>query len=241
MIKTITYSIKDLFLTKEVVSTFINKFWNEVFSKIIKLDSKQHLMILVKVEITEEQGYRTLGHLRSVNFNDKDQFINYLVERLSILNDSYTSISISKITFTYIIKEGLATGTRKLLTNLEDKVFNTHRFNNMNLPVTMNPSEYGEILATFSIEGFTRYIVKNITRTFKIDVSLDNLINNVTLFGVSDLKWIDTFVSDGCFKREIQKSTIYFLDGVEILRKQTITGKPFKNLKVENKSPVSKV
>lgn len=232
MIKTITYLIKDLFLNKEVVSTFVDKFWNEVFSKIIKINSKQHLMILVKVEFTEEeQGYRTLGHLRSVNFKDKDQFINYIVERLSILNESYTSISINKITFTYIIKEGLATGTRTLLQNMEEKVSTTHRFNNMNLPVTMIPSEYGDILATFNIEGFTRYIVKNITRTFKIDVSSDKLINNITLFGVSDLKWIDTVVSEGCFKREIGKSTIYFLDGEEILRKQTLTAKPFKNLK----------
>jgi hypothetical protein len=226
MIKIITYPIKDLFLTKGVLSTFIGKFWNEVFSKIIKLDSKQHLMILVKVEFTEEeQGYRTLGHLRSVNFKDKDQFINYIVERLSILNESYTSI----------IKEGIATGTRVLLQDMEEKVSYTHRFNNMNLPVTMNPSEYGDILGTFTIEGFTRYIVKNITRTFKIDVSLDKLVNNVTLFGVSDLNWTDTVISDVCFKREIGKSTIYFLDGVEVLRKQTLTAKAFRRLKAENK------
>jgi len=242
MIKTITYPIKDLFLVKGVVSTYILRFWNEIYSPIIKLNSNQHLMILVKVEFTEEeQGYRTLGHLRKVNFNDKDQFINYIIERLSILNDSYTSISVSKITFTYIIKEGLATGTRTLLQNMEEKVSLTHRFNNMNLPVTILPSEYGEILATFSIEGFTRYIVKNITRTFRIDVSLDKLVNNVTLFGVSDLNWTDTVVSDGCFKREIGKSTIYFLDGVEILRKQTLTAKPFRRLNSENISPVSKV
>jgi len=232
MIKTITYPIKDLYLSKGVISTFISKFWNDIFTPLIKDNDSLHLMILCKVEFTDEaQGYRTLGHLRRVNFDDKNQFINYLVERLGVLNDSYSSISISKITFTYIIKKGLATGTRTLLLNMEDKVSTAHRFNNMNLPVTMLPSEYGDILATFSIDGFTRYIVKNITKTFQIDVSLDKLVNKVTLFGVSDLNWTDTFVSEGCFKREIGKSTIYFLDGVEILRKQTLVAKPFRRLK----------
>jgi hypothetical protein len=232
MIKIITYPIKDLYLVKGVVASFIKKFWNEIYSTINESDSNQHLMILVKVQFTDEnQGYRTLGHLRKVNFEDKNQFIAYIVERLSILNDSYTSISVNKITFTYIIREGLASGTRTLLQNMEDKVLTTHRFNNINIPVTMNPSEYGEILAVNTIGEFTRYIVTNIKKTFKIDVSLDKLVNKVTLLGVSDLKWIDTVVSEGCLKREIQKSTLYFLDGELILRKQILPVKSFKGIK----------
>lgn len=57
-------------------------------------------MLLIKVQYSslreEELGYRTLGHLRTINFNDKEQFIDYLVERLNYLNDSYTSLSINK-------------------------------------------------------------------------------------------------------------------------------------------------
>ena len=234
MINTITYPIKDLFLTKGVVASFIQRFWNEEYNIIVNDGIQKHLMILIKVQFTDEtQGYRTLGHLRKVNFNDKEQFIDYIIERLSILNESYTNISINKITFTYIIKEGVATGTRTLLQNMEEKVSTTHRFNNMNLPLTMNPSEYGRILGQIVIDGFTRFFVSNNNKTFQIDVSSDRLVNNVTLLGASDLNWIDTFVSEGCFKREIQKSTIYFLDGVEILRKQTLGAKPFRRLNVD--------
>ena len=232
MINTITYPIKDLFLTKGVVASFIQRFWNEEYSSLIEDGIQKYIMLLVKVEFTEEeQGYRTLGHLRSVNFEDKDQFIDYIIERLSVLNESYTSISINKITFTYIIKEGVATGTRNLLQNFENKISHTHRFNNINLPLSMNPEDYGRILVKTIIEGFTRFIVSNKNKTFQIDVSLDRLVNNVTLLGALNLNWIDTFVSDGCFKREIQKSTIYFLDGVEILRKQTLGAKPIRRLK----------
>jgi len=233
MINVKTYPLINLYLTKEVVSSIISKFWNEVFKLINKNGVEKHLMLLVKVEYSEE-GYRTLGHLRRVNFNDKEQFIAYITERLSILNDSYTSISINKVTFTYIVKEGLASGTRTLLLNMEDKVSTTHRFNNYNLPITMNPSEYGTIIVKSIMDRFTRYICSLNTKIFQIDVSLDNLINKVTLLGASELKWSDTFVSEGCFKREIGKSTIYFLDGVEVLRKQQLPSKAFKKSKVDN-------
>jgi DNA polymerase type B, organellar and viral len=234
MIKTRTYPITDLFLNKGVVSSFIQRFWNEVYSPINKTGAENHLMVLVKVQYTEsELGYKTLGHLRKVNFEDRNQFVNYIVERLSILNDSYTSISVNSITFSYIIREGLATGTRSLLLNTEDNVLSWHRFNNMNLPITMNPYEYGKVLSKVVIDGITRFIVSTNKKVFQIDVSLDNLINKVTILGASDLQWIDNYVSEGCFKREIGKSTIYFLDGVEVLRKQALVGKAFRRLQEE--------
>jgi len=230
MIKTITYPIKDLYLSKGVVSSFINKFWNEVYSPMLKHITHKHLMILVKVEYSEsELGYRTLGHLRKVNFDDREQFIDYIVERLSILNDSYTSISINQITFTYIVRDGVATGTRAMLSEIEKgPIMTTHRFNNLNLPITMTPSEYGEIRSTQQQESFTRYIVRSVrNKLFEIDSSINKLINNVTILGASDLKWKDTLLSEGLIKREIGKSTIYFLDGVEVLRKQILGAKPF--------------
>jgi hypothetical protein len=37
-------------------------------------------MVLVKVQFTKsEMGHRTLGHLRRLNLDDKDLFIDYLV------------------------------------------------------------------------------------------------------------------------------------------------------------------
>ena len=106
-----------------------------------------------------------------------------------------------------------------------------HRFNNLNLPITMTPSEYGEIRSTQQQESFTRYIVRSVkNKLFEIDLSLNKIVNNVTLLGPSDLKWKDTLLSEGLIQREIGKSTIYFLDGVEVLRKQILNAKPFSKL-----------
>ena len=226
MIKIQNYSINNVLLTNKVLSIYINKFWNDIYSQI---NSDNHLWIMCKVNYSEvELGYRTLGHLRRVNFNDKELFINYLSERLNILNDSYTTLSISEISFSYIINEGLASEQdRLLLQDLTDKGRTIHRFNNYNLPISMNPSDYGLVISSSTFDSFVRFIVKNGARIYQIDSTLDRMINKVTILGASDFKWTDTALIEG-FHREIGKSTIYFVDGEVVLRKQQLNAKPFR-------------
>jgi len=97
----------------------------------------------------------------------------------------------------------------------------------------MNPSDYGQIIINSVIENFTRFIVSNNKIIFQIDESLDNIVNKVRILGSSDLTWIDTKISDDCFKREIGKTTIYFLDGEIILQKKELNAKSFRKLKQE--------
>lgn len=231
MIKIKIYPTLDVLLTKKVLHVYLTQFWNEIFSPI---KNDKHLWLMCKVNYSEkEQGYKTLGHLRRVNYNDKELFLNYLSERLNILNDSYTSLSISNITFSYIINEGLANKKdRKLLENLEDKTTSTHRFNNYNLPISMHPSDYGKIIAQTTFDTITRFIVNNGPRNYQIDISLDGLINNVTILGPSDFKWMDVALTEG-FQRIIGKSTIYFVDGEIVLRKQQLPAKSFTKISKE--------
>jgi len=242
MIKIKTYSIKNLPLTNPVLVTFISKFWEEIFSSI--KDTK-HLLILCKVQFSdEEMGYRTLGSLRKVNFDDKELFIDFLSQNLSILNESYLVHPILNITFTYIIKEGISTDNKRaLLTNLEE-TSRLHSFNNMKLPISMEPGDYGDIIASNYIDvdgvSYHRFIVKNGNKVFQIDRSLDKICNKVTLLGNIDLFWIDTKLtqldlSGDIFKREIKKSTFYFMGGEIVLRKQILPAKAFTKLTVDNK------
>lgn len=144
MIKIKSYSItNNLTLTNELLVSYINNFWIDIFNNI---KDTNHLLLMCKVNFSDESlGYRTLGHLRKVNFNDKELFIDYLTKRLSVLNDSYVTAPICQITFSYIIKEGLCTDSNRTLFNddLKDKSPTTHNFNNMVLPSTMNPNDYG--------------------------------------------------------------------------------------------------
>jgi hypothetical protein len=241
MIQTKTYSIKNLPLTNELLVNYISKFWEELFSSI--KDTK-HLLILSKVQfIDNEMGYRTIGHLRKVNFDDKQLYIDYLSQYLSILNESYLVQPILNITFSYVVKDGLCSDKdRALLTELGEKLPAQHSFNNLNLPISMEPGDYGEIIASSYVDvggiSYHRFIVKNGNKVFQIDRSLDRSHNKVTILGNIDLYWIDTKLTElgtDIFKREIKKSTIYFMDGEIVLRKQIQSVKPFRKLLPDNR------
>jgi len=241
MIKIKNYTTNNDIITNELLVTYINNFWIEIFKEI---KDTNHLLILCKAQFTqEEMGYRTLGHLRKVNFSDRKLFIEYLTERLSILNDSYVALPISNIIFTYIIKEGQCSDSnRALLQDLTSNLTFTHNYNNMKLPISMNPSDYGEIIVDNYVQvdgvNYHRFIVNGGTRTYQIDISSDSLINKVRILGKIDLSWIDTKINgidSDLFTREINKSTVYFMDGQVILRKQVLPAKPFKKTSVDNK------
>lgn len=212
MIRIKTYSINSLPLTNELLVKFLESFWNEIFSS---FKDTKHLLILCKVEFSDKiLGYRTIGHLRKVNFNDKELYLDYLLQRLSIMNESYYVNPISKITFSYIIRDGLCTDKdRALLSDINDKLPSKHNFNNLNLPISMIPSDYGDVIVDNYVQtkggSFHRFVVVNGNKTFIIDQTLDGTKNLVKISGNIDLSWTDTKLSElgsDIFMREIKKS-----------------------------------
>lgn len=146
MLKTHTfYMHEDAFITlsPKCLTDFINKFWSEVFNVLEnKLDI--HLLLMIKVKFDNGE-YRSLGELRKTNFDDRDSFTNFIVNRLSILSDTYTSSPVDQIIFTYMIRKGEAGGDRAL--NRSDKYeVGQHVYNNYQLPLTMDIKGYGKIL-----------------------------------------------------------------------------------------------
>lgn len=201
MIQLKTYNLllekNEILLNHEVLSIYINKFWDEVFNTI----KDSHLLILCKIKFIEtesEMGHRTLGHLVKVNFEDKELFIDYLSQRLSILSDSYMSVPISQISFSYIVKDGKCLDDERtlLIENYEKKDNIVHNFNNMNLPITMDPFKYGNIEISNIIkekdEIFERFIIVKDNKTFRIDVYDGGKVNKISILGNIKLSWIDT-------------------------------------------------
>ena len=180
-----------------------------------------------------------MGPLRRVEFSDMELFVAYLTERLSILIDSYESQAIDSLIFTYIVKKGKITSKDRVLLKdtSSNKDLTFHEFNKIKLPISMNPNDYGILLSQSVVDGFNRYITTLNKKVFQIDQTLDLLVNNVTILGGSELKWTDTIVNDdGTFKREIGKSTIYFLDGIALLQKQILAAKAFRRFRHGQKS-----
>lgn len=122
--------------------------------------------------------------------------------------------------------------------NYEDKVTSTtHRFNNMQLPISMNPNDYGKVISmsVHIINGdrIERFIVINGDKTYQIDINPFS-VNTVKILGVIDLNWTDTLIFNDVFKREIGKSTIYFMGGERILNKKVLMAKSYTPINVNS-------
>jgi len=239
MIKVKNYLLKNnLILTNDILSLYVNKFWNEIFEPIVKGGDEYHLMILCKVQYPDNTTYKTIAPLRKVEFTDKDLFCDYLTERLGLIVESYNQQVFNQIIFSYIIKKGGITASeRLLLSDLSDKELQFHDFNKIKLPLTIIPEKYGDIISTDnSNPEFTRYIVVNGTKTFQIDKAYRPMTigftNKVKMLGAINLSWTDTIINnDIVIQREIGKSTIYFYDGEIILQKKELNAKSFRKLR----------
>jgi hypothetical protein len=183
-------------LTKSTLSHFISKFWDEIFGMLSNKDNI-HLLLLVKVQFDTGE-VRTLADMRKVNFSDLNLYINFLVIRLGILADNYKDTPFSEIIFSYIVKEGIADDDRSLLSEQETHVF-SHSYNNMQLPLTMVPSEYGEVFTKPGTGDKTKYAILSSDRTYQMES--DGTTNKVSIPKPMDLKWTDTKLSDNLFKR----------------------------------------
>ena len=123
-------------ISADILRAHIKSFWYDVFTPLHAKGADIHLMLMCKIGYDENNNteYKTIADLRRVNFDDKEVFTQYLLDRLGILSDSYNIKTCTTVTFTYIIalgnKDGLADDTRKLLNQTEYTVTN-HNYNNI--------------------------------------------------------------------------------------------------------------
>ena len=106
-------------LAPQLISSFLNSFWVEVFKPINKRGNN-HLLMIVKVCFEDSaEGFKTITPMRRVNYADRKLYIEYVINRLGILSDSYSSAAatqpISEIFIEYIEQVGPASNTEQNL------------------------------------------------------------------------------------------------------------------------------
>lgn len=83
-----SYNTNNISLTPEVLSVYIDNFWNDVFRKITKFNEK-HLMLMIQLHYDGDMtGYRTLANMKKVTFSDKKHFKSYITENLLLHTDA---------------------------------------------------------------------------------------------------------------------------------------------------------
>ena len=98
-------------------------------------------------------------------------------------------------------------------------------YSRTSLPVSMDPKDYGTVRGELKVsEDTVRYFIKDDlkNRVYEMDVNTVLGVNNVKIMTSSGLKWVDTKIDEVTFKREISKTTYYFLDKEAVLVKKDL-------------------
>lgn len=82
-------------------------------------------------------------------------------------------------------KGNIIEGDKALLKQVQTKI-QDHTIGKNTLPVSMDPTSFGNILSVSNIENGTRYMVNNLNQTFMIDSYQEGTLNKCTLLGASN-------------------------------------------------------
>jgi len=80
-----------------------------------------------------------------LNKNDTNYYISYINDILSLKNNDYKALPLYKIIINYGIRDGLAIKKEESF-NSKSKNIILHRYKHFNLPLTINPLEYGDLI-----------------------------------------------------------------------------------------------
>jgi len=182
----------------------------------------------------------TIGKMQKLNKEDKEYYINYIKNIFNSKIDGYNSISIKSIIFSYGIRDGLA----PIKNNKENIKYQAYY--NKNLPITLNPEEYGKILKKINNIYYIRVSTKTniiLIQTFTEQDGIKKRINKVEYFRNDTLvlEWIDKETNieiPNTFTREIGATTYYYnnskLELKKIFKKTGVFKKAKKDKKIIN-------
>lgn len=203
--KDLIFNINNKIFTKILFENIFNKFWKEIEEKFTE---NNHMFILFKVKYSNKE-FSFIGKIQRINKNEAIWYIKHVLENMKFKSEYYNETPIESFVFSYGFKDGLTPS--KEIVNTELKLQN---FKNTNLPISMNPNDYGTII----IQNELNYIIQD-NQGQTINLSKYDDHNEVEFFrnGVSLIKFTDTFISKNKFMRIIDNKKYWFENNKEIL------------------------
>lgn len=216
------YTFDNLIFNKEVLKKFINKFWKD---NIELLDKDSHILLLTKIRRDNGQ-IATIGNLKRLNLDDKDYLIDQLLNIIDLKTGGYEDVPINAIIFSFGIRSGLAP-IKGIHTDVKYQNYYHFKF-----PITMDPLKYGKLIHKMD----NTYIIQLINENIAI-IDIEDKMNKVKLIKSGELKyeWIDRYIDDSTFIREIANKKYTFVNGELKLLTVEKTNKFMKTLKKAKK------
>ena len=195
--------------SKTLFESKFNKFWNMIEGN---FSNTNYMYILFKIKYINNE-FVTIGNLQKINKNDKDCYINWIINNMEFKSEYYNETQIDSIIISYGFKEGKIENKIIVKPNLT-----FHSFKNNNLVISFNPLDFGKIINITKLNNETLYILQDKDNLIIKILSSENL-NSVEIFKKADLiiKFTDFKLNENKFIRIIDNKKFYFENNQEIL------------------------
>ena len=210
--KNYTFYLKsEAVLSEKLINVAITNFFDVEVSK---LTSNQHIIVLFRV-VTPDNIHKTLGPLKLLNKDDLEYYKTHIGNILAYKMSGYDDVEITKIRFSFGVREGLAPENTKEVPEGKSIVQN---YKHYKLPITMDPLGYGNPINVFNIsESATVYLIQaNNGNVFNIETSVNTetglKVNKVKAFrqGLLTLTYEDTQLEGSKIMRTINNNIYHY-------------------------------
>jgi len=212
----VLFNINNKVFTKILFEKIFNQFWNSIF---FQFTDNNHMFILFKVKYTNSD-FSTIGKIQRINKSDKNWYIDFILENMKFKSEYYNETQIESFIFSYGFKNMIIQNKDTLNDNVTFQ-----KYKNNNLPISMNPIDYGRLILKNKIESVINYIIqyKDLTINFN---QFDNY-NEVEFFksGISLIKFKDILINKSKFMRIIDNKKFWFENRAQVLFTSEIKSK----------------
>jgi hypothetical protein len=207
--KDVTFDINNKVFTKILFEKIFNQFWKSIESK---LNNNNHMFILFKVKYVNKE-FSTIGKVQRINKNDKQWYFDFILENMKFKSEYYNETQIESFIFSFGFKEGMIKNKDNLIINV---LFQNYK--NNNLPISVNPMDYGRLIIKNKIESGVNYIIQN-DKGLTINFNQFEKYNEIEFFksGISIIKFTDILTNKNSFLIKIDNKSFYFENNKQIL------------------------
>jgi DNA polymerase type B, organellar and viral len=194
-----------------------NKFWKDIQSG---FNDNNYLFILFKIKYVNGE-FVTIGKLQKLNLADKNWYINWIIDNMEFKSEYYNETQIESLIFSYGFKKGANPNK-----NESKPTENTMLINDIRLPISLNPEDYGKLINKIVLNDSDVYFLQS-GNNIAITLRKFKEYNLVEFFknGNCLINFRDEIISENKFVRLINNKKYYFEDGKQFLFTNEIKNK----------------
>jgi len=222
------YKLNEVIISDNLISEAINTFW---IKHVETLSDDQHIVCLFRVK-SNDGIVTTLGNLTKLKKDDKEYYIQHIINILYHKNDEYKTQILTEAIINFGQRQGRIDKKPLNLESIQKSVF-YQNYKKHKLPVTMDPIKYGKLI--YFDEYKNTYLVQ-ITDKSIASINVKDGINTVEIIREGDIvmKYTDQMLNENYILRKIGNNTYHYtLDGNLNLTKVI---KPHRYMKTQQKS-----